>query len=238
MTLACWARVADVTVAQALMCIGYTINNNFFELQSANGGPLAYEDNAGVAVQAQATAAPTNNTWFHAAATFTSTTSRAAFLNGTNKGTDATLLATPAVDTTTIGCEFATGTPQVFTNGDIAEAAVWNITLSDTNVAELARGMSPMLVRPDALVAYWPLWGTITTEPDRFVGAFHLTGFNTPTQATQHPPTMIYPSRPNIYRTSPAPPAPPSPLTAPVLPLSTQWLLHRIDLKPRREEHS
>jgi len=37
-------------------------------------------------------------------------------------------------------------------DGDLAEAAIWNIALSDADVARLATGESPLSVRPDALV--------------------------------------------------------------------------------------
>lgn len=35
--------------------------------------------------------------------------------------------------------------------------AIWDVALSDAEVALLSRGASPMLVRPEALVEYWPM---------------------------------------------------------------------------------
>ena len=48
--------------------------------------------------------------------------------------------------------------------GDLAEAAVWNVALTDAEVAALARGIHPFLIRPDALVAYWPILGRYSPE--------------------------------------------------------------------------
>jgi hypothetical protein len=44
--------------------------------------------------------------------------------------------------------------------------ALWNIALSDADVASLALGIHPFLVHPSALVAYWPLMGASSPEPN------------------------------------------------------------------------
>lgn len=41
--------------------------------------------------------------------------------------------------------------------GDIAEVGVWDIDLTAAEVASLAKGVSPALVRPQSLVTYLPL---------------------------------------------------------------------------------
>lgn len=41
--------------------------------------------------------------------------------------------------------------------GDISEVGYWNVALTDADVAVLAKGVSPLLVRPEGLVAYWSL---------------------------------------------------------------------------------
>ena len=54
-----------------------------------------------------------------------------------------------------------------FFGGDIAELAIWNIALSDDDVFALGdpdNRVSPLLVRPDALVGYWPLVGFAAPE--------------------------------------------------------------------------
>ena len=48
-------------------------------------------------------------------------------------------------------------TKQNYCDGSLAEAAIWNAALSDAEVAALATGVSPLLVRPGSLVFYAPL---------------------------------------------------------------------------------
>ncbi len=71
-------------------------------------------------------------------------------------------------------------------DGDIAEAALWNIDLTATEMAMLNLGISPLLVRPSSLVSYWNLYGTYSPERDRMVANASLTLTNSPVQAV-HP---------------------------------------------------
>jgi Concanavalin A-like lectin/glucanases superfamily len=110
------------------------------------------------------------NVWEHAAAVFGSNTSRAAYLNGGNKGT-ATLSATPAgLNELFIGNDIFND----YHDGAIADAAIWAAALDDYEIAALALGVSPLLIRPSALVAYWPLVGVTSPEID-LIGRRELT---------------------------------------------------------------
>jgi len=110
------------------------------------------------------------NAWEHAAAVFASNTSRAAYLNGGNKGT-ATLSATPAgLNEAFVGNDIFND----YHDGAIADAAIWAAALDDFEVAALALGVSPLLIRPSALVAYWPLVGMTSPEID-LIGRRELT---------------------------------------------------------------
>jgi hypothetical protein len=63
--------------------------------------------------------------------------------------------------------------------GRIAEAAIWNVALSADDAASLAAGASPLTIRRDALVGYWPLRdadGDISA-----VNAYTMTPTNSPT---------------------------------------------------------
>ena len=79
-----------------------------------------------------------------------------------------------------------------YTDSIIAEAAVWNVDLTDAEVAILAAGYSPLFVRPQFLVAYWSLFGDSSPEPD-IIGGYDMTLNNGPTQATH--PIIHYPVR-------------------------------------------
>jgi hypothetical protein len=113
------------------------------------------------------------NAWHHGAAVFAATNDRRAYLDGGGKGTNAVNRAIAGLDRTSIG-RAGDSTPSLYFSGRIAEAAIYNVALTDDEVAQLAKGASPLLVRPDALVAYWPLSGHDCPEQD-LVGGFPMT---------------------------------------------------------------
>jgi hypothetical protein len=70
-------------------------------------------------------------------------------------------------------------------DGLIAEVGIWGAVLTDAEVASLAKGVSPLMVRPQSLVAYYPLYGRGSTEPD-YINGLGLTPTNSPV-AAEHP---------------------------------------------------
>lgn len=132
------------------------------------------------------------NTWHHACGVFSTDASRAAYLDGGGKGTNSTDVgATSGLDTTWIGRHFST-----YFSGAIAEVGAWNVALADAWVAVLALGISPLLVQPASLTAYYPL---IRGDQDR-VGGYHLTAVNGPTIATHPPKIRPWWARPVLLR--------------------------------------
>jgi hypothetical protein len=116
----------------------------------------------------------TAGVWQHVAATYASASSRSVYLNGANKVTN-TATATPTnVVETDIGALWNASAPLLFFDGSLAEIATWSVALTDTDVAVLALGVSPLFVRPDALISYWPLYGSYSPEID-LVGRADLT---------------------------------------------------------------
>ena len=51
-------------------------------------------------------------------------------------------------------------------NGIIADLGIWAAVLNDRELKSLARGVSPALVRPAALRAWWPMYGLSLPEVD------------------------------------------------------------------------
>jgi hypothetical protein len=101
-------------------------------------------------------------TWFHGCGVFSSETSRSVYLNGgfeslstANCGTQDT------ISEMQIGCRYANGTSLesygFFTNGLIADVGIWNVALTDAEIASLAKGVTCNLIRPQSLVFYAPL---------------------------------------------------------------------------------
>ncbi len=129
----------------------------------------------------------TANTWNHACGTFTSATSRLGYLNGA-AGTSNTNSRTPSsIDRTTVGVVDNAAIGQAFDSGGrVAEVAFWNVALTGAEVVSLADGVHPFLVRPDALVAYFPLIGAYSPEINLKSNSSVLTMQGTVTQAA-HP---------------------------------------------------
>jgi hypothetical protein len=157
-TMVCWFKPTTSTATQTAISVGsssaarylalglVTANTGFFECAStatadANGPAGTIADGA----------------WGHLAGVATSATSRQCYVNGAVGTTDATNLAFPAVDRSHIGALMTSGTRASFADGAAAEAAMWNVALSAADILTLSLGVSPLLVRPASLVAYWPL---------------------------------------------------------------------------------
>jgi hypothetical protein len=85
--------------------------------------------------------------------------------------------------------------------GDLAEWAVWLAALDAAEMAALAKGVSPLLIRPAALVAYWPIHGSASPEPDWWRNGLGGTLTGTPAQADHT--RIVYPAG----RTWPSPSA-------------------------------
>lgn len=123
-----------------------------------------------------ATAFFTASAWQHACGVWSSATSRTAYLNGTDAQTNTSSRTPSGLDATVIGAGIDT-VPGGFFNGAIMEAAIWNLALTAQEVEMLGTPgvmQCPLSIRPSALVAYWPLIGVDSPEPDR-VGGFNTT---------------------------------------------------------------
>jgi hypothetical protein len=189
--MACWFVSNDVTTERALMSLGVQSGAVRWVLYAGGataGDPIGAQDrSAGGASQAALTSAGYSaSTLTHAAGVWNNSSSRVAYINGGSKGTNTTGTGTDpsAFDATYIGTRRNTSLGN-YADGTIAEAGIWNVALSDDEIASLAKGISPLLIRPANLVAYWPLYGNNSPEIDP-VGGFELTLTNSPTKG-EHP---------------------------------------------------
>lgn len=160
LTLACWFRSTSATANQNLITIQVNNNNNYFGMSAAGnvaGDPVrAYINGAGAGLATADTSTGYSiNTWHHACAVFESNTSRSAYKDGGSKVSNTTDRTPTGLNKHYVGVYNATGAgdPMV---GAIAEVAIWNAALTDSEVASLAKGFSPRLIRPQSLVRYRP----------------------------------------------------------------------------------
>lgn len=189
LTMACWFRSSDVAGAVSKTLIALDDGaSEFFLLRSASTTGACQ-----AAVTGGHTAAagnPTLNQWSHFGAVFVSSTSRFAYHNGV-AGAENTNASTPVVTQTHIGSVIGIQ----FAAGDIAEAAIWGVALSASEMGLLAQGYAPSLIRPGSLLGYWPLSGGQSPEPDKSIHArVPLVLVNNP-PSVAHPPFIIYPRR-------------------------------------------
>jgi len=92
LSISLWFNKNDAGDDDCCICLSDGSSNNFFAITLNTGGGnfvdvRAYDGASGVA---RSTSAYSLDTWHHAAAVYTSSTLRAAWLDGMGKGTDAT----------------------------------------------------------------------------------------------------------------------------------------------------
>lgn len=180
-----------------------TINNEYYDLSlKGDSGDRKIRARIinGSALDLWTTTTYSLNTWHHGCGIYNAANS-AVFLDGGGK-TSGALRPYPSSDinTTNIGMMRDT-TPAYAMSGNIAEVAIWTVSLTDAEVAILAAGYSPLFVRPQSLVFYMPL---VRDVQDDLIGGLQMTTAGSPT-ASAHP-RIIYPTRPFLSFPAAAPP--------------------------------
>ena len=186
-TVTAWCRSNDLTVGQIPWCIVEPDGAGFIALDfggSSGGDPIFAEIDGGFA---QTSSGYSSGVWHHVAGVFTNSTSRDVFIDGASKGSGATSAPFPgSLTRTSIGRYDINGSPSLAFDGDVAHVAVWDAALPDSQIASLGIGKaSPLRVRRDSLIAYWPVGGQ-SDEPD-IVGGLNMTVNGTPTQSEEPP---------------------------------------------------
>ena len=98
------------------------------------------------------------NTWMHAAAVFTSNSSRTIYLSNATPVTNTLTVAVTNGDYLSLASTWATASPAAgFFNGDIAEVGVWRAALTAAEIDSLSKGVSCRKIRPDSIFCYFPL---------------------------------------------------------------------------------
>lgn len=168
LTLAAWFNTDSAAANQTVVAFSRsTTTTEGFRLQVTATGDLvsAVTTAGGTARTASTSTSFTTGTWHHGCAVFASTTSRAAYIDGGSKGTNGTSSSPTNIDRTTVGVRYSSGSLTDHFDGRIGEVGIWNVALTDDEVAVLARGVSPRRVRPNSLVYCWRVMGKTSPEP-------------------------------------------------------------------------
>lgn len=131
----------------------------------------------------------TAGSWGCMTLTVSSATSRVGYCNGVAANGSADSIGSSGMDMVRVGVLRFGGTDFYLWNGKLAEPAVWDAALTADEVNSLERGISPLLVRPQSLVSYWPLYGRHSPEID-LVGGVGLTVSGT-APAAEHPRVIL-----------------------------------------------
>lgn len=187
LTVACWFSTTTNAIQDLAACVKASTQYFWIGLNNNFGGSevRARHRSGGTTTEAETTTGiARDGSWEHACGVFASTTDRRAFLNGGSKGTNTDSVSDVAPTSFTAG----DAPPFAGLAGRIAEIGIWDIALSDAEVALLAAGISPTRIQAANLVGYWPLWGADSPEPDLSGDGANLTV----TGATQadHAPVM------------------------------------------------
>lgn len=98
------------------------------------------------------------NTWLHVVFVLTSATHRIIYVNGSAGTANTINVSFPAgLDNLRIGASV---------DGLVAELGMWEVALSATEIGVLADGFSPLAIRPDMLLSYYPITGAHDPEMD------------------------------------------------------------------------
>ena len=200
-TMACWANCDSDSFNETLM---HLYSNEWGDysgllLEKINGGTIRAAS-TNFAAASSDTGNITGGVWFHACGVWASSTSRIVYLNG-SAGTEDTTSKSFSVNSLYIGRRNA-ASPDRYVNGKLAEAAVWSAALTAPEVASLAKGYAPSMVRPGSLAFYLPMVRGLVGD---VVGGLQMTNNNTVTVAAH--PRVIYPRRKQVVVASAAAPA-------------------------------
>ena len=199
LTLSAWFKPSVAALGKTLISLSDTATwQNYFRLvYDEVEGDFDAEARAVTVTASTRSGATTEGAWNHGAGVYASTTSRIAYVNAT-AATENTASAAPAgLDAIGIGYLVRSpgGTDTQYFDGDLAEVAIWSAALSVDEVAALADGWSPLLVRPASLECYWPLIGHTSPEID-VVGGYAATVIGATKSAH---PRILYSRRHRIY---------------------------------------
>lgn len=133
----------------------------------------------------------TTGVWHHIAMVCASSNNKISYLDGV--ATPTTFLQN-LLSQGNVSVGNYTGGSGVF-NGSLAEIAFWSSALTPNEINSLVRGAATYSVRPNSLLAYWPMWGLASPEVELGGGRNSLTLANTPTKSNHAPITLWTPKR-------------------------------------------
>ena len=190
-TLVAWVRPDDQHEGTIMGADDGSSDNERFSIFSRTNGRFALRRKSGYIQTPDKDYDNSNTTWFHVAGGF-AYGARGLYINGTSEVLQTRNVSLDPTGATT----FYIGRDRAgkYWDGAIAEAAAYSAVLAAADIASLAAGCSPLLVRPNHLIGYWPLGGGHFPATVNPIGSTSLSVNSSPS-AEAHP-RIIYPTPP------------------------------------------
>jgi hypothetical protein len=190
-TFGAWARLDNTTGVQTVMVLGSGSANNHFERLQTSGTALRIRSSAGsTGTNTTSSGTVSASTWHHCTAVITSTSSRTVYLDGANAVT-ATATRAPTLTLMGLAASVRSSSPIQHLDGRVSHGFFYDAALTADEVAALALGASPLLVRRGNLQGFWPVWGIDSPETD-YTGTTAMTVGGSPTTALGPPVSQYY----------------------------------------------
>ena len=158
-TVLAWAKAASLAGPATIFNLADLSSVEQFWQITINGGNVGrWRSKSGGGAGVATSLLITANVWQHSTGIEISNISRSCFLNGANKGTNASNEAPTGIDRTSIG-RTGDSTPVDFWDGDIGHVSIYDVVLTDNEVATHAAGFNPRRIHIDNLIGYWPING-------------------------------------------------------------------------------
>ncbi len=175
-TFVTWAQLDDVADQGAVLSIGdKDVSNMVWTISYdgiTGGDPIKGQVVDGSQANFFTTTGLTVDTWHHGAFVEESATSHNILIDGGSKATSTSNKTPAGADRVSIG-RLARSAGGADHSGLIGPVAIYDVALTDADVASLAAGVNPKRYKRGNLVALWPINGQ-SPEPD-IIGGFSLT---------------------------------------------------------------
>lgn len=209
-SISCWFFPTNTTGAKDLVALRRVAaaTSDTYWLGTDGLSVVASTWNGSISVRASRSGININR-WNHAIARFNSNTQRFVHINGSDGTINTTSSGQFGQDFDALFLGVADGGQRPFT-GYMAHVAIWNESLSNSDSASLGRGMSPFYVRPQNLVAYYPIVNPgrqINIASAKSRGAPEIPTLNNASYSNWNPPVKtVLPNNPKkIIQTTAAP---------------------------------
>jgi hypothetical protein len=177
-SVACWFKGSAIQSCVRLQGSGGWQTILAWSSGTSGGIPLCILQNDGGTgglnwAGAGAPTSPQDGLWHHLLSAWQRNVTWTLYLDGVNVASRAAVdgpLADPSSSTRLGGYSGSE-----YTNGSVADVAIWQAALTATEAAALARGARPNTIRPASLTFWVPLDGYASPEPDLSKNANNVT---------------------------------------------------------------